>query len=87
MNVIGPLTTTISAAAVAGATTISVSSSIRFGGGDHIGVILNMGDTERHIVMSVPDAVSLTLTTPLGGSVSSGNAVVNYSAVSAPDIG
>jgi hypothetical protein len=85
--VIGPLTTTISAAASAGATIISVESSVRFGGGDHIGVGLDDGEIVRHVVLSVPDASSLTLTTSLRGSVSAGNAIINYSAVSAPDIG
>lgn len=86
-NFIGPLMTTISAAASAGATTISVESSVRFGGGDHIGIGLDIGEVVRRIVMTVPDASTLTLTVGIPGSVSSGNVVINYSAVSAADIG
>lgn len=86
-TIIGPLTTTITAAASAAATTVSVESSVRFGGGDHLGVLLDDGNTKAMTVLSVPDGTSLTFTTPLGNSVSPGNAIINYSAISAPDIG
>jgi hypothetical protein len=86
-NIIGPLQTTISVAAAAGATTLSVASSVRFGLTDRIGVFLDTGSVERHIVLSIPSATSLEVTAPLGGSASIGNIVINYSAVSEPDIG
>lgn len=86
-TVIGPLTTTVSAAASAGATTISVASSVRFLAADHIGVILGNGETERHIIQSIPSATSIEMTAPLGGSVSVGGVVIDYSAVSEADIG
>lgn len=86
-NVIGPLLTKISVAGLAGDTTISVDSSVRFLAADHIGVMLNSGSVEPHIVQSIPSATSILLTSPLGGPVAIGNVVINYSAVSGPDIG
>jgi hypothetical protein len=86
-TIIGPLTTTITAAALASDSTVSVSSSVRFGGGDHLGVILDDGSTKAMTVLSVPTSTSLTFTTTLGNSVSAGSVVINYSAISQPDIG
>ncbi|MFB6449254.1 hypothetical protein [Bradyrhizobium tunisiense] len=85
-NVIGPLLTNISVAASAGATTISVESSVRFLAADHIGVMVD-GGTEAHIIQSIPTATSIEITAPLRGSAAIGNVVINYSAVSEPDIG
>jgi hypothetical protein len=86
-NVVGPLTTSLTAAASAGATVISVQSSVRFGGGDRVGIGLSNGDVVRLIVFSAPDADSLELTSGLPGAALAGAVVVNYSAVSEPDIG
>lgn len=86
-NIIGPLDTTTTAAANPGATTISVSSSARWGAGDHIGITLDNGNVCRAIVQSVPGATSLELTAGLPGAVASGAVVVNYSAVSTADVG
>lgn len=87
VNVIGPLTTAISAAAAAGSQTFSVDSSVRFLAADNIGVMLDGGNMERHIILSIPTATSIQVTTPLGGAVSVGNVVIDYSAVSTADIG
>jgi hypothetical protein len=84
---IGPLITTTAAVASAGATTLSVVSSVRFGGGDHIHVTLESGDVHPAIVQSVLSPTSLLLTAPIPYSVASGANVVNYSAVAEPDIG
>lgn len=86
-NLIGPLTTTVTAAASPGAQTITVESSVRFLGADRIGVTLSDGSVERHIVQSVPTATSILMAENLGGSVSVGAVVINYSAVSEADIG
>lgn len=86
-TIIGPLSTTITVAALASDSTITVASSVRFGGGDHLGVILDDGSTKAMTVLSVPTSTSLTFTTPLGNSASAGNVVINYSAISQPDIG
>ncbi len=84
---IGPLLTRISVAGVAGDTTINVESSVRFLPGDHIGVFTNDGSVQRVIIMSIPSPTSITVTEPIGGAMSIGNVVINYSAVSEPDIG
>lgn len=84
---LGALQTQISVAASAGDTTFSVDSSARFVSSDAIGVMLNTGSVERHIIQSIPSATTIEVTAPLGGSAAIGNLVVNYSAVAEPDIG
>lgn len=86
-TVIGPLLTKISVAGVAGDTTINVESSVRFLAADHIGVMLDNSETEAHIVQSIPTATSIELSAPIRGTVSIGNVVIDYSAVSEADIG
>lgn len=86
-TVIGPLLTKVSVAALTGATTLNVDSSTRFLAADHIGVMLDSGNVEPHIIQSIPSATSILITTSLGGSVGVGNVVINYSAVSDADIG
>jgi hypothetical protein len=86
-NVIGPLQTSVSVAAVASDTTINVASSVRFSPTDRIGVMLDSGEVKRVTVLLVPSATSLQLTAALGGSAAVGNVVINYSAVSEADIG
>lgn len=86
-NLSGPLMTHLSSAAVLGATTLSVDSSIRFMSLDTIGVMLDSGENERHTVLSIPDGTSLRLTAGLGRPAASGNVVINYSAVASVDIG
>lgn len=84
---IGPLTTTITASASPAATSISVLSSVRFGANDVIGILLDGGDQYRTTVQSVPDVDHIAIVAPgLPGSVSAGNSVVNYSAVSTPSL-
>ncbi|WP_441235660.1 hypothetical protein [Bradyrhizobium sp. 930_D9_N1_4] len=85
-NVIGPLTTALSAAATASSSTILVNSSVRFLAEDSIGVMLT-GGMKRFTILFVPDEASLILTTQLGDSAPAGSAVINYSAISEPDIG
>lgn len=86
-TLIGPLLTKIGVAAVVGATTISVDSSTRFLAADHIGVMLDSGNMEPHIILSIPSATSIQMTTPLSGTAAVGNVVIDYSAVSLPNIG
>lgn len=82
-NLLGPLTTTTTAAAVPGATTLAVDASIRFESGDHIGIMLSNGSVHRAIINTVPTTTSLTLTaaTKLPDNVSSGALIINYDAV------
>jgi hypothetical protein len=84
---IGPLSTTVAVAVSAGATIISVASSVRFLPSDQVGVMLDSGDVCRAVLLGVPDSTSIQLTSPLPGSASVGRLVINYSAVSEPDIG
>lgn len=86
-NVGGPLLTNVSVAAAVGATTFSVSSSVRFLAADRIGVFLDSGNVEPHIIQSIPSSTSIHITAPLGGNVSVGNVVIDYSAVASVDIG
>jgi hypothetical protein len=87
VTMIGPLETTTTAAASPGATTVSVASSARWGAGDHIGIMLEVGSVHRAVVQSVPDATSLELTVGLPGAAASGAIITNYSAVSTADVG
>lgn len=83
---IGPLTTTIAAAANPGATTLSVASSVRFANGDTVGILLDGGNEFRTTLLSVVDGETIMITSALPRSVSVGNSVINYSAVSAPSL-
>lgn len=84
---VGPLTTQTTAAAAAGATTLAVASSAGFLATHSIGVVFSDGSVHRKTINTVPDGLSITLTLPLSGSVPSGAFVIDYSAVSQPDIG
>jgi hypothetical protein len=83
---LGPLSTTTTAAANPGATSLAVESTARFEAGDDIGIISG-GETLRRVVDTVASSVSLTLTVALDASVSSGALVINYDAVAEADIG
>lgn len=78
---LGPLATATTADASAGATSLTVESSVRFEGGDDISVMLSSGEIARLQLNDVPDSSTLTLSSGLPGSVSSGALVVNYDAV------
>jgi hypothetical protein len=86
-NIIGPLTTTLTVAATAASTSLSVDSSVRFGPGDHIGLTKDDGNVKALIILTVPTSTSIQMTTALGGPASVGNLIVNYSAISVADIG
>jgi hypothetical protein len=84
---IGPLTTTATAAAVSGATTLNVTSTVRFAHADRVGVLLSDGNEFRTTVQTVVDVTILSIVDGLPGAVSAGASIINYSAVSEPDIG
>ena len=86
-TIIGPLQTQIAANAAAGATSLTVDSSVRFLASDRIGIILDTGSMERRVVDTVPTSTSITITQGISGSASIGNILINYSAVSQADIG
>lgn len=83
---VGPLTTTFAAAASAGATSLTVDSSVRFAAQDWLLITLNNGDTCRRRVQSVPDAEHILLLTPLPWAASIGNLIVNQTAVAPSNI-
>lgn len=82
--VIGPLTTSLLQAAVAGATSIYVASSVRFAASDRIGLPLDGGSEFQTTVQSVVDTTQISITDPLPISISAGGTVTNYSAISTP---
>ena len=88
-ELIGPLTTTLSAAASAGATTLNVEFSTRMLATDHIGIMLSSGDLHRAIINTVASSSQITLTTgtKLPGPASSGALLINYDAVAEAEIG
>lgn len=88
-RLLGPLTTTATAAASAGATTLAVETSARFEPGDDISVTLASGDVHAAQINTVPDAETLTLTsaTKLPGAINSGALIVNNDAIAEPDLG
>lgn len=84
---IGPLTTTITANAAAGANTLSVSSSVRMQIGDTITLILSNGDSFRTNISNVPTPTSVRFNPVLPYAVARGAPLVDVSAVSPPYIG
>lgn len=80
----GPLDTTLSASAVAGATSLTVTSSARMETGDFITIMLDNGEPFRVLLQAVVDSVTLTIQVGLPGAASSGNMVYDNSAMSPP---
>lgn len=86
-TLVGPLTTTTTAAAVAGATTINVELSTRMQSGDHIGIMLASGNVHRAVINVIVSATQITIIAPgLSGSVASGALIINYDAVAEAEI-
>lgn len=84
---LGPKSTTISEAAAAGDTSITVASTTGFAAGHSVAIMLD--DRTRHLatVATVVDATHLTLDAALPWQTSADQAVIDYGAVTAPDIG
>jgi hypothetical protein len=82
----GPLSTEIDGDHSAGTQTIAVLSSERFEPGDHLRIGLDNKEMFRTIVQTVPDGASIELTQKLPWAASSGNTVINISAVSQSDL-
>lgn len=81
---LGPLITTLTAAAAAGATTLAVASSVRMFAGDVIEIMVGTfsGSTQyRTTIATVPDTLSLTIPAPgLPQGAVSGAEVTNITA-------
>ena len=79
---IGPLQTELTADVSASGLSLQVVSTVRFEGGDTIGIICANGEILRRTVDAVSDEENMTITSSLGVAAKSGALVVNYSAVS-----
>ena len=79
-NYVGPLITTTTAAASAGAQTITVSTNARYLSGDRIRIQLSNGDFHRTVVTSLDGTTGVNFVAPLPESVASGAVVQNLSA-------
>lgn len=84
---LGPLTTTLSADASAGETTLSVALTTRFEAGDDIGITLADGSVVRRQINTVISTTSMSITVALPGAASSGALIVNYDAVAEANYG
>ena len=80
----GPLTTTIAAAAVAGATTVTVASSVGFHLGARVAIMLDNLDRFLGTITSLPDPVTIAFTPALPNSASVGEFVVDYTPPAPP---
>lgn len=86
-NVIGPLMTTTTAAAVAGATSVLVESTVRMASGDRMGIALSSGDIHFCTLLTVASSTQFTLTPALQSAVASGAMVADYTATASVNIG
>lgn len=84
---IGPITTTVATAAIAGATTLVVASTAEMEAGDRLSIMMDNGDTARIQILVVVDSTTLTLVTALRGTVSVGKMVYDNTAIITPNIG
>lgn len=85
---IGPLATTLTANAAAGATVLAVASSARMFMNDKIEIIMSgNGDTFLTTIASVNSAVSITINDKLPHPASSGAVITDITAVTLPFIG
>lgn len=78
----GPLDTTVTAAAAAGSTTLTVASSVRMEPGDFLSIMLDNGEAFRVLLVAVPDSTTLSLFAALPCAVSAGNMVFDNTAMS-----
>lgn len=85
LSFIGPLTTELTADASPGDITLTVETSERFASNDLVRVTNDLGDMELHTVFSVDSQTTITLVSGLKNAASSGNSVVNLTAISPSD--
>jgi hypothetical protein len=83
---IGPLTTTVTAAAAAGSVSLSVESTVRMEVGDALTISLDTGDTFRALILTIDSAETLTLASPLPQATSEGKQVVDNTAMAEADL-
>lgn len=78
---VGPLTTTLAAAASPGDTSLTVTDSSRMEPGDYVNIMLDDGENCRRLIQSVPDAATVVLLSGISGRASIGNQIVDNSAM------
>ena len=75
-------TTTLSAAAASGATSLTVTSITGFTNGDQIGIELTNGDMDWTTINGVPSGTTIVITTGLTSAAASGLRIYGYTASS-----
>lgn len=83
---LGPLVTSILTPTLTGSTLIEVENTGRMYAGDTINIILDNTDSFRTTIIKVNSNTELMIQSPLPWSVSFGNEVTDWSAVSPPNI-
>ena len=83
----GPKATTIAADEIAGDTSIEVVSTTGFTAADRVAVMLDNNTRHTTTVSSVTDGTHLVLAAALPWKTSIGQAVIDYTAITAVDIG
>lgn len=78
---VGPASTSLTAAAAAGATSLEVASTADFAVGNAIVVMIDTLDRHRATVATVVDATHLTISPALPWSAAVGRAVINNSTI------
>jgi hypothetical protein len=84
---LGALSTTLTAAVSAGGSVLPVVSSVRMQIGDSMSVMLDTGSLLSCTISNVPNSTSIVVNPVLPYSASSGNLVIDDSAVTSPSIG
>ena len=79
-NYVGPLITTTTAAAAAGAQTLAIETNARYLSGDRVRIQLSDGNFHRTVVSSLNGTTGFDFINPLPDSVPSGAIVQNLSA-------
>lgn len=77
---VGALTTTLGAAASAGATVITLETSARMLAGDRIGINLDSKDMFRTTIQNIVSDTDITISARLPGPASEGNQVTDWTA-------
>ena len=87
VSTVGPLITELTADASAGATSIQVTSTSGMSASDRLAIMLDSGDAHFGVIQSIGSSIAITLTAALAGAASSGNVVVDHTAITQPSLG
>ncbi len=86
-NFIGPLTTTLTVDALAGATTLIVDDTTRMFASDVVTLFLDNGVAQRNSIFIVSDRTHIGLNIPLAFKASKGNLFTDFTAQAFADLG